>query len=463
MNPKFLILALSIALPILLIGQFQHCAIDDLHQNKFQNDFQYFKNHKLLEEKALDYFTTKSSFQRRTAKYTLPVVVHIIHDNGPENIPDNQVEDAILFLNQAFENVRYYNQQTGVDTEIQFCLARSTPQNDSTTGIVRVQSLLTEFNYTSQDIQMKSLSRWNPLEYINIYVVREICSNNGCGVAGYAYFPSSHGQPEDGVVLESNYMGNSEENTSVLAHELGHYLGLYHTFQNGCFNNDCLSDGDRVCDTPPDNTTSRVPCTGPPNSCRTDTNSGLSSDENDMINNYMDYSNLECYNAFTDGQKERMHFFIEEVRTSLLDSRGCKYPCPNPVMASFLPNSNQTILTGETINFTNNSQNSSSYNWLINGQSVSTDRDFSFQFTEVGVFKITLIAEPSNSTCSPREFSIMVNVECSVTADFSASALSVLTGESINFTNQSQNGSTYQWSVNAVSYTHLTLPTICSV
>ena len=56
--------------------------------------------------------------------YVLPVVVHIIHDNGPENISDATVIQGIQDLNDAYANVGYYDPATGVDTKIQFCLAR---------------------------------------------------------------------------------------------------------------------------------------------------------------------------------------------------------------------------------------------------------------------------------------------------------------------------------------------------
>jgi len=106
-----------------------------------------------------------------------------------------------------------------------------------TTGITRDQSSLTEVTIESEDIALKNLNRWTPTDYINIWLVREICSaGSGCGVAGYAYFPASHGNPEDGIVMEAEYMGSSPGGTGVLAHEMGHYLGLYHTFQGGCTN-----------------------------------------------------------------------------------------------------------------------------------------------------------------------------------------------------------------------------------
>ena len=69
----------------------------------------------------------------------------------------------------------------------------------------------------------------------------------------------------------------------MTAHEIGHYLGLDHTFANGCANADCMLDGDRVCDTPPDNSPSFAPCGI--NSCNTD-----SPDLPDDTENYMDYT-----------------------------------------------------------------------------------------------------------------------------------------------------------------------------
>ncbi|MBL0138212.1 MAG: hypothetical protein IPP86_06730 [Bacteroidetes bacterium] len=101
-------------------------------------------------------------------------------------------------------------------------------------------------------------------------------------------------------------------------HEAGHYFGLYHTFEGACTNNDCLADGDHVCDTPPDNSTATVPCNSTTNTCTTDADDvslnnpfrpvaqGGLGDQPDMIINHMDYGLIGCHTQFTSGQKDRM-------------------------------------------------------------------------------------------------------------------------------------------------------------
>ncbi|MBS1665592.1 MAG: hypothetical protein JST68_31425, partial [Bacteroidetes bacterium] len=73
----------------------------------------------------------------------LPVVVHIIHNNGPENISDLQVQTAIQHLNEAYANTGYYDPSDGVSTNIQFCLASRDPNNNPTNGITRDVSVNT--------------------------------------------------------------------------------------------------------------------------------------------------------------------------------------------------------------------------------------------------------------------------------------------------------------------------------
>ena len=390
--------------------------------------------------------------QQQSAKapppmYVLPVVVHIIHDNGPENISDAVVIQGIQDLNDAYANVGYYDPATGVDTRIQFCLARRDTLGNLTTGITRNQSPLTNMLMDVDDITVKNLNRWDPTQYINIWLVREICqTGGGCGVAGYAYFPGSHGNPEDGIMMEASFFGSSQGASGVQIHEMGHYLGLYHTFQGGCTNNDCLADGDRVCDTPPDQSTAAVPCGTPVNSCSTDTDSGFATDQNDLIEDYMDYGDFGCWSVFTQGQTDRMHWHIENVRYSLLESKACLDPCTSPLAASFSASAT-AVDAGTTVNFVNSSTNATTYNWTLDGAPFSTLANAGYTFNTAGSFEVCLEAGNADPNCYSRQCAT-IEVVCPVMAEFTMSADLLLPGQSVIFTNTSSNASTYTWLLN---------------
>ena len=346
------------------------------------------------------------------AIYTIPVVVHIIHNNGPENISDAQVIQGIQDLNDGFANQGPYQDVNGVDVEIVFCMAERDPNGNATNGITRDINSLTDMIMEDDDITLKDINRWNPNDYLNIWLVQSIASlSSGSGVIGYAYFPSSHGQPEDGIVCEAYYFGSTPGNSAVQIHEVGHYLGLYHTFQGGCTNNDCQNEGDRVCDTPPDNSTAFVPCNLPVNTCSTDdddlsannpfrpiTNGGIG-DQNDLVQNHMDYGDIACHTSFTDGQRDRMRTALTISRYSLLQSNGCAPPCNDPMTISFTTSAT-TVTIGSNVNFNSTSTgNISSYDWSINNATFATTQNASFQFNTVGIFWVVLTLNNADPNC----------------------------------------------------------------
>lgn len=434
----------------------EYCAHDALLQQKLEDPI-YQAKHIAFEKDLYNHQNGNNSNAEFLADYTLPVVVHIVHQNGAENISDAQIFQAIQDLNDAFENVGYYDQGTGVNTQIEFCLAIQDPDGNPTDGITRDVSPLTDMVLETEDIALKDLNRWDPLRYINIWVVKEINSSSfGSGVAGYAYFPTSHGQPEDGLVVEAQRFGDTQSNSAVHVHEMGHYLGLYHTFQGGCPNDDCLADGDRVCDTPPDQTTAAAPCGFPQNSCSTDVNASdpnnpFTTDEDDMIENYMDYGDLVCYSAFTAGQTERMVFSIQNIRQSLLGSVACLDPCPVGITADFTA-STMTVDIGETVNFTNTSTNYDGSEWDLDGTVFSNMTDVSYQFNSLGTFTITLTTTNSIDPVCLQSFSMEITVVCPVVSNFLLDNPSPIgVNETINFTNVSSNGNSFEWFVNGVS------------
>lgn len=345
---------------------------------------------------------------------SIPVVVHVIHRNGSENISDAQILQGITDLNDAFRNRSSYKRTDGVDLEVEFCLAKQTPDGKSTTGITRTESSFTDMIIESQDLTLKSIIQWDPKYYLNIWLVKEMSSSYvGAGVAGYATFPSSHGLPDDGIVVEARWFGSSKDNSKIHIHECGHYLGLYHTFQGGCKNDDCLLDGDKVCDTPPDASTQAVNCGGSINSCNSDdddispmnpfrprTNGGLG-DQPDQFVNYMDYGDQQCQIVFTEGQKQRIGYFLSTIRASLSKSNGCYPPCPSPISISLLCNSTLVAVNTPVV-FTNMTTGASEYEWLIDGKRVSGVPNYSHTFTAKGKYIVSLIASNGIDGCTQR-------------------------------------------------------------
>lgn len=206
------------------------------------------------------------------------------------------------------------------DRKVQFCLAQRDPLGAATTGILRVPT--TNAAYGPSD-SMKFASKggsdaWPADQYLNIWV----CNLNFAN--GYAYFPGV--DPEyDGVVLHWGIVGSSGTPYPYHlgrtgTHEVGHWLGLWHTFQDGCSGTspgDCAAGGDLICDTPPDNT--------PSYGCNLSENSCIESpiDMPDQLENYMDYSGDDCKSMYSKGQCSRMRGFLFTYRKGLLNSLGC--------------------------------------------------------------------------------------------------------------------------------------------
>jgi PKD repeat protein len=344
-------------------------------------------------------FDVKSSHNSRV----IPVVVHIIHNGGVENITELQVQSQIDVLNEDFRKMAGTNGDgNGVDTEIEFCLAKLSPEGHCTNGIVRVQSPLTN-HLTYERSLLKQLSYWDNTRYLNMYIVKSI--NGNSGIAGYSSFPGGPAD-EDGIVVRYNYFGRIGNiafgsNGRTTTHEISHWFGLYHTFNNGCGIDTC-SDGDYVCDTPP----AIDPNYGCPN---VNTCSNDFPDVNDQIENYCDYSNDACKNMFTAGQKARMDATLNTFRAQIwsganITSTGCNtnfISNPNcPPQAKFTA-INTAICIGGSISYTSNSLNRpTSFNWQFFGGTPSTSNspNPTVVYNSVGVYDVTLIVSNANGT-----------------------------------------------------------------
>lgn len=383
----------------------------------------------------------------------LPVVVHIINPD-PSSITDLQVIDGINSLNDAFGKSGVYSSSLGVDTKIRFCIAKKDPDGGNTTGITRVKSFFSNhLNMDIEDAKLKNLIQWDPARYINIWLITSIdaeaYANFSCGswyrlgVGGYATMPPGGG-PLDGIVVTA--FG------ALLAHEMGHYLGLYHTFEGGCYNNDCSLNGDRVCDTPPDGTVLPSPsCTAPYNSCSSDTlsnysNGNFPADVPDQVANFMDYGNGACSIQFTQGQADRMRAIVTTLRSGLLPDK-CTPPCAENITANFTRDIAYPV-SGDIIHFTNTSSGAVSFQWLVNDSIISTGTDFSYTFATAGKTKVSL--KVFNTIDCFASYTDYIITTCGVTARFYTNKRTIASKagiilDSIIFTNNSYNGVTYQW------------------
>jgi hypothetical protein len=228
-----------------------------------------------------------SSVTRAVTSVTVPVYVHVVNKgtgiaNG--DVPDTQIQAQIKVLNDAYSGAT-----GGAATAFQFQLVAV----DRTTNA-------TWFNAgqgSTGEAQMKAALRKGGKDALNIYFTNA----GGGGLLGWATFPWNYASSpsKDGVVvLYSSVPGGTaapynEGDTGT--HEVGHWLGLYHTFQGGCTKNN-----DYVSDTPAE----REPaygCPAPRDSCSARTYPGL-----DPTDNFMDYTDDPCMWRFTAGQGSRM-------------------------------------------------------------------------------------------------------------------------------------------------------------
>ncbi len=434
------------------------CGQNILHEKLLQTNPEYKQKHLETEAqlyKAMSRVLSYSSKNPPTNE-VLPVVVHVIHDNGPENISPALINDGIQHLNDAFSNLGAYTSNTGTNVGIQFCLARRDPDGNATTGINRVlfpQYVNIDMNDNSGPI-MKASTQWDPLEYINIWVVRDIVNGS---VAGYATLPSAHGLVLDGIVLEYNFFGGTPENSVTLIHEMGHYLGLFHTFEGGCFNDNCLEDGDRICDTPPDNTNSPAdlcPGTVQDLSCNGD-------GQNDLDDNFMDYKTPVCQINFTPQQGVRMCQVISNTllspidpalgpRHSLLESIACLDPCTSPFSVAL--NLPTEIVVGDNFQFTTTPFNPSwELEWEINGQTHTGIPSIIFENADVGLVNISLTVTSLTDPNCIEFLNTSVNVVCDFDAEVTVSPASIGINQTVTLSVVNDPSLSYEWFNGAVS------------
>ena len=373
------------------------CGVNEKLQQLYKEDPKFIldqqallANHYRLEEKGDDTLVI----------FTIPIVFHVIHYNGAENITDDQIYDQVNILNR---DCRLLNPDTALviepfksvyaDVGIEFKLANIDPFGNCTNGIEHIYS-----HETFQGDDYSKLNQWYRSNYLNVWVVDQMEN----GVAGYAYYPTAvdgSGFWRDGIIILHNYIGSigtsNLNNSRALTHEIGHYLGLAHPW--GSTNNPGVACGDDGIPDTPVTRGSNLSCNLQLSQC---TNGVI-----ENVQNYMDYS--YCSVMFTHDQVTAMRNIVQGIsgnRDQLITDSTAHITgidqapqlCPPIAYA----HANRTIVCpGESVTFFDRSYNGQVSNrmWYFDdGQANSnTAANPVVTFTTPGYKNIKLVVENS--------------------------------------------------------------------
>lgn len=358
----------------------------------------------------------KGANSTKALEYTIPVVFHVLHNGGAENISKDQIMSALSILNRDYAmlnpdtiSIQAPFQSIRSKADIKFVLATKAPNGACFSGITRTQSTATS-NGDDGDAQVNAIiagndvynGQWPGNKYLNIFV----CLDIG-GAAGYTTNPGGWNATSmgNGIWVLSTYVGDigtsSTYTSRTLTHEVGHWLNLSHVW--GGTNNPGVSCGnDAVADTPA--CIGSTSCMLNSNTCSSD-NAYWGFDQVDNVENYMDYS--YCSKMFTAGQVSRMRTALtisstgraNVVSASNLTAVGANTA---PVLCSAKFSApRRVICQGETVQFTDESFNAvSGWNWSFAGGSpaTSTSQNPAVTYNTPGTYAVQLEATDGANT-----------------------------------------------------------------
>jgi hypothetical protein len=223
------------------------------------------------------------------AARTIPVHFHIITSGGQGDVADSALDAQIKVLNDS-----YAGKTGGAATGFSFTRASVDRTNNASWYTVTPGS--------TAETQMKNALRMGGAGDLNLYL-----ANIGQGLLGWATFPQDYARSPkmDGVVILTDSIPGGSAAPYNLGdtgtHEVGHWVGLYHTFQGGC-----NGKGDQVSDTPAEKSAT-FGCPAKQDSCPRA--AGV-----DPVQNFMDYTDDACMYAFTAGQATRAASMVSSYR-----------------------------------------------------------------------------------------------------------------------------------------------------
>ena len=427
----FSLLVVILFSPTLSAQQVNPCGTNEMLELEIEKYPEIIQTRNNFDKKLKNYLSKRRK-SKNTQKRIIPVVFHVIHEGGSENISKAQIIDQLRIMNEDFNRLNPDTLNTpapfasvAANCNIEFRLATLDPSGDCTDGINRVYSSLT--NEARNNV--KAISYWNSQSYLNVWVVRSILHSSSIGTKtlGYAQFPAGGMMSTDGIVLCYDFVGSigaaSGQVGRTAIHEIGHWLGLRHIWGDS----ECGSDA--IYDTPVHKEANFGVCSfpyfqtkpnGDPFCADADTVNG------EMFMNYMDYSNDNCMNMFSEGQKAAMDFVLDGDSASVYGWREYLWSDENLIatgtndgavignctpkiaftarpVGSFGPKT--LICEGENVHFVDFSFNyigQISREWTFHGgiPSNSTDSTPTITYNTSGVYDVTLKITTSNGDIS---------------------------------------------------------------
>ncbi len=401
--------------------------VEFCHQHKKQkelmNNPEYIKMMK-QDDEALNQILKKGGAPKGTV-YKIPIVFHVLHNGGPENISDAQIYDVVNILNRDLRKlnadantVHADFQGMPSDVEVEFVLATIAPNGACFKGITRTLSTAT-YDGDNGNAQVTAVrngnnvfqGNWPGNRYLNVF----ICADIG-GAAGYTTKPAqwSASQMSNGIWMLHNYVGSigtgSLNASRTLTHEVGHWLNLDHTWgpNNNPGNASSCSSDDAVQDTPL--CIGVTSCNINANTCDGDSDY-WTFNIRDNVENYMDYS--YCSKMFTQGQVDRMRAALlvsntgrsnlwTQANLNLTGANGSPTLCKADFSAP-----KTTICRNESITLNDESFNAvNGWTWEItpaSGWTFTAGTNASSQnpqltFTQAGMYNVQLTATDGTSS-----------------------------------------------------------------